>query len=30
MVKNQPFNGGDTVSIPELGTSPEEGIGNPH
>ena len=30
MVKNQPSNGGDTVSIPELGTSPEEGIGNPH
>ena len=29
MVKNLPANAGDVGSIPRLGTSPEEGNGNP-
>ena len=29
MVKNLPANAGNVGSIPELGGSPEEGIGNP-
>ena len=29
MVKNMPYNTGDVGSVPRLGRSPKEGIGNP-